>query len=111
MTLDELALAASASRSHLAREFMRAFGVGAVGGLELVRLSRAATLLSRSNLTVTEVAAACGFRDPLHFSRRFRAIYGRSPRSYRGGGGEPVDPVAAAGLRRLTRHLDAPDYP
>lgn len=109
LTLQELAVAAAVSRSHLAREFMRTFGVGAVGGLELVRLSRAATLLSRSNLTVTEVAAACGFPDPLHFSRRFRATYGRSPRSYRGIGGEPVDPMAAAGLRRLARSLDGPD--
>jgi AraC-like DNA-binding protein len=109
VALADLAAAAAVSRSHLAREFMRAFGVGAVGGLELVRLSRAATLLSRSNLTVTEVAAACGFPDPLHFSRRFRAMYGRSPRAYRGVGGEPVDPVAAAGLHRLTRHLNAPN--
>jgi AraC family transcriptional regulator len=107
LTLGELAAAASVSRSHLAREFMRAFGVGAVGGFELVRLSRAATLLSRSNLTVTEVATACGFPDPLHFSRRFRATYGRSPRAYRSIGGEPVDPAAAAGLRRLSRILDA----
>jgi AraC-like DNA-binding protein len=60
--------------------------------LELIRLGRAATLLERSNLTVTEVAVSVGFRDPLHFSRRFRRAYGVSPRAYRAGGpqGGPV---------------------
>jgi len=106
ISLGELAAAASVTPSHLGREFKRTFGIGAVGGLELVRLSRAATLLSRSNLTVTEVAAETGFPDPLHFSRRFRAAYGRPPRAYRRAGGEPVDPGAAAGLRRLAHRLD-----
>ena len=103
--LDELAEAASVSKAHLSRQFTRTFGLGAVSALEQVRLARAGTLLSRSTMTVTEVAATCGFHDPLHFSRRFRAAYGRSPRAHRARGTEPTGP-AAAGLRRLASRLD-----
>jgi transcriptional regulator GlxA family with amidase domain len=81
------------------------YGLGPVAALERVRLARAATLLARSNLSVTEVGAACGFTDPLHFSRRFSAAYGRSPRAYRSGGGRDEAP---AGVRRLAARLEPP---
>ena len=35
------------------------------------------------HLTVRQVAACCGFRDPAHFSRAFRAAYGLSPAEHR----------------------------
>lgn len=101
--LAELAGAAAVSAAHLSRQFARAYGLGPVAALERVRLARAATLLGRSNLTVTEVGAACGFADPLHFSRRFRAVYGRSPRAYRAGGARDEAPAA---VRRLAARLE-----
>ena len=35
------------------------------------------------DLSITEVAFACGFSDSAHFSRSFRAAFGASPRKYR----------------------------
>jgi AraC-like DNA-binding protein len=105
LSMAELAGAAAVSTAHLSRQFTRAYGIGPIAGLERVRLGRAATLLVRSNLSVTEVGAACGFADPLHFSRRFRVAYGRSPRAYRSAG-VPEDVSAGAGLRRLARRLE-----
>jgi AraC family transcriptional regulator len=102
--LDELAAAAHVSKEHLGRLFRRRYGAGIVGALELIRLSRAAALLERSNLTVTEVAGSVGFPDPLHFSKRFRAAYGVSPRAYRAGD-RTADPLDAPGLRALSRRL------
>lgn len=103
MDLDELAMVGHVSKEHLGRLFRRHYGAGIIGSLELVRLDRAATLLARSNLTITEVAASIGFRDPLHFSKRFRNAYGVSPRSYRDG--ERKEGPAAQGLRALSRRL------
>jgi AraC-like DNA-binding protein len=88
--LAELASAAAVSPSYLARLFRDHYGCGAVTGLELVRLDQARTLLSRSNLSVTEVGRACGFTDPLHFSRRFKTVYGIAPRGYRRAGTAPA---------------------
>ena len=89
MTLEELSVAASVSRGYLSRLFRARFGMGAVATFERVRLARSATMLLRSNLTVAAVAAGCGFADPYHFSRRFRIVYGVSPRAFRTLGIEP----------------------
>ncbi|GLW11717.1 hypothetical protein Misp01_68450 [Microtetraspora sp. NBRC 13810] len=104
VAVDELAAAALVSRTHISRLFTRHFGHPPAAALELVRLARARTLLLRSNMTVTVVARDCGFTDPLHFSRRFRAAFGRSPREFRSAhqAGEPPDPP---GLRSLLRRL------
>ena len=63
--------------------FRANFGCGPATGLELVRLEHARTLLMRTNMSVTAIARDSGYADPLHFSRRFRAVLGRSPRAYR----------------------------
>jgi AraC family transcriptional regulator len=63
MTVCELAEAAQVSAAHLSRLFHREFGCGPTTGLELVRLTRACSLLTRSNLTITEIARA-GARIP-----------------------------------------------
>jgi AraC family L-rhamnose operon transcriptional activator RhaR len=51
--------------------------------LERLRARRAATLLSATDSTVAAVGAAVGWPDPAHFSRRFRVVFGASPRAYR----------------------------
>ena len=104
LPLHQLAAAARVSPSYLSRVFRERYGCGPGAALELVRLSRARTMLARSNLTVAEVARACGFADPLYFSRRFRAANGIAPTAYRD------NPAAAAprdppGLRALARRL------
>lgn len=51
-----------------------------------LRGERAAQILSDRRLVdlpMTEVAARCGFADPSHFARRFRAQFGQSPLAFR----------------------------
>lgn len=106
LSLDEMATAVRMSPGHLTRIFRHRFGTGPVAAVELIRLARAATLLQRSSLTVGAVAEACGFANPFHFSRRFRAAYGVPPRTYRSSPApEPLDPVNRAGVLLLARHL------
>jgi AraC family transcriptional regulator len=83
ISLRELADAASISEGHLNRTFRRQVGAGAVSTLELIRLARAEQLLSRSGLRIGEVAAATGFADAYHFSRRFRRVFGVPPSAIR----------------------------
>lgn len=97
--LAELAGAASVSKEHLTRLFHERYGTGVVGALELVRLAHAETLLERTNLRVGEIAASCGFADPLYFSKRFRSAYGVSPRAYRQAPrGAPLETAGLLGL-------------
>jgi transcriptional regulator GlxA family with amidase domain len=81
--LRELAAAVTVSPGHLSRLTRATFGIGPVAAVEAARLHRAAALLTRSNLTVGQVAQACGFGSPFYLSRRFRAAFGRPPTAYR----------------------------
>jgi AraC-like DNA-binding protein len=47
------------------------------------RLERAAALLSETDLPVAAIGSTVGMADPAYFSRRFRAIFGLSPRAFR----------------------------
>jgi transcriptional regulator GlxA family with amidase domain len=49
------------------------------------RIQRAATLLSESSLTISQIADAMGYRDVYFFSRQFKQKMGQSPRTYRSG--------------------------
>lgn len=83
ITLGELSAVARVSEEHLCRVFKTTTGRSPMETLRLARLDRAATLLSRSNYSIGEVARLSGFPDPFHFSRAFKAAYGQSPRALR----------------------------
>jgi AraC-like DNA-binding protein len=110
LSLTELASAASVSGVHLSRLFRARFGVGPVTAVELLRLGRAETLLLRSNSPIASISANCGFADPYHFSRRFRAVYGVPPSVFRSAGlpAAPPSPVVARGLLPLERQVWRP---
>jgi AraC-like DNA-binding protein len=97
--LADLAAAAHVSSEHLCRVFAGATGRSPMETVRLARLDRAAELLARSDLPVAAVAAAVGFRDPYHFSRRFKAAFGRSPTAVRRG-------VQVGELPPLARRLE-----
>jgi AraC-like DNA-binding protein len=103
LSLRELAAGACVSAGYLSRVFRRHYGTGPVAAFELLRLARAATLLTRSNLSVAAVARDCGFANPYHFSRRFHRTYGQPPGRYRHATTrvEPSEPLARAGLLAL----------
>ena len=50
--------------------------------LEL-RLNRARLLLLQTNMSVIDVALACGFVSASHFSKCYRELYNRSPQQER----------------------------
>ncbi|MBA8795063.1 AraC-like DNA-binding protein [Friedmanniella endophytica] len=105
--VDRLAEAAGISRGHVFRLFRQRFGVGPAEALELVRLSRAATALQRSNTPLAAIAAATGFADPYHFSHRFSRVYGCPPGEYRrrGEDTDPASPLRGPGLLGVAARL------
>lgn len=83
ITLSDVAAAAAYSRCHFSRLFKEQLGICFVSYLSRVRIRHAADLLTRSDMTVTEVALEVGFNDLSHFERVFRATQGVSPTKYR----------------------------
>ena len=69
-------------RSRLFQLFRQQEGLSPVQFVLRKRLRRAELLLASTDLSIKEISHSCGFPDPLYFSRRFRAVYGVSPRDF-----------------------------
>ena len=56
-----------------------------------LRLQKARNLLMQTDMSVINVAIACGFTSPSHFSKCYRAHYGTTPYRERGAHGAPPE--------------------
>lgn len=83
ITLSSAAAHFSFSPSHFSRRFKLEAGVGFHEYLTNLRMQRAAALLEETDLSITEIAARCGFEDSNYFSLVFHRLYQKSPRVYR----------------------------
>jgi transcriptional regulator GlxA family with amidase domain len=81
--LADLARAAAVTEKHLCRMFQRALGYPPMMTFRLLKLQLALALLERSNLTIKEIAARCGFENALYFTRCFSQTYGAPPTAVR----------------------------
>ncbi len=83
--LDNARLAAfvHASESHFIRMFRRVIGCTPARHVQERRVSLAAELLERTNLTIDEIAERCGFANRFHFSRVFAQRMVEPPGRYR----------------------------
>ena len=74
------------SYDYLRKLFQKEVGVTPHRYLVDKRLKMAAELLagdaSAGTRTIADIAALCGFHDPLYFSKMFRKKYGTAPRDY-----------------------------
>ena len=83
LTLDDLAHAALASRTHISHRFKEKLGISPMRYLQQVRLENAKRFLSTSDMPVGEIAAQTGFTDALYFSRIFKETTGHTPTDFR----------------------------
>ncbi len=79
LSIEMLAKTARMSRFHFGRLFDQHLGMSPYRYLLKVRIDRAATLLQRGGITVTEAATTVGFSDLSRFSKAFKRARGVSP--------------------------------
>lgn len=98
-TTAELALRAGVSRTTLAKRFTELVGEGPVAYLTAWRMTLAADLLTRPELTVAAVARRVGYADAFGFSAAFKRLRGESPTAFRraAAAAGPVETAAPAG--------------
>lgn len=82
LNIDFVAGILNVSSRHLSRSFKKQ-GLTFTKFVTHERVNRAADLLRQTNLSVTNIAIACGFRSASQFSRTFAAVKGQSPSDYR----------------------------
>ena len=85
ITPASLANVAGMSEATFARKFKQRTGHPPMAFVKQVRLRAAHIHLQSGTLSLGEIAIRCGFADQAHFSRVFRASYGRAPGQYRSG--------------------------
>ena len=83
LDVEALARGAHMSAGHLSRQFRLAYGESPYAYLMTRRIERAAALLRRGDLTVTEVCFAVGCSSLGTFSTRFTELIGVAPSTYR----------------------------
>jgi AraC family transcriptional regulator of adaptative response / methylphosphotriester-DNA alkyltransferase methyltransferase len=91
LSLTRVARQIATSRRQLQRSFAEVGGTSFRRELQRIRMSRAAELLHDGRLSVQEVAAAVGYRQPAQFAKAFRRSHGAPPSSFRRSNG----PLAA----------------
>ncbi len=79
----QLARAAGLSSRQLERLFRKYLDRSPARYYVELRLNRARLLLLQTNMSVIDVALACGFVSPSHFSKCYRDFFGRTPRKER----------------------------
>jgi signal transduction histidine kinase/ligand-binding sensor domain-containing protein/AraC-like DNA-binding protein len=82
-TVGELSTTFHASRSTIYNRFLLLTGKTPIEFIRHIRLKRAAELLEKSQLSVSEIAYKVGFNNPKYFSQYFKMEFSMIPSAYR----------------------------
>jgi AraC family transcriptional regulator len=81
--LEQLAQIAGMSRFYFCRLFKQTIGLTPHQFVIQRRIERAKHLLTRSNLSISEIAVACGFANQNHLTRYFKRLTNITPSVFR----------------------------
>ena len=82
-TVAHMARQLSVSPGYLQAMYKKEFGVSCIDDVIDARLRKAQEILSYTDDSIADVAAACGYRNVEHFIRQFRKAFGVTPAAFR----------------------------
>lgn len=83
LTLDDLAALAHISKYYLVHAFSREYGTSPINYLLSCRIQESLYLLSKTQMSLSQISGTLGFSSPSYFSQSFRRMQGISPIEYR----------------------------
>jgi AraC-like DNA-binding protein len=83
ISLDEISAYADMNKTYFCLFFRKHYGVSFTDYLNQKRLEAASAMLLNPNITIAEVAVACGYPTVTYFNRIFRRFKGMTPSEYR----------------------------
>lgn len=83
ITLEDIASHVYLSTSHLSGIFRKKTGQTISECINYVRIEKSKLLLKQRDVSITDVAASCGFESQSYFTRVFKNQTGVSPGKYR----------------------------
>ena len=105
LDVEALARGEHMSAGHLSRQFRVAYGESPYSYLMTRRIERAMALLSRGDLSVTEVCFEVGCSSLGTFSTRFSELVGVPPSVYRSEGSRATEGMSPCVARKVTRPI------
>ncbi len=83
ISLASLAEACGLNEKYFCRVFKNLTGMTAVEYINKLRINKAETLITTTDMALWEIAESCGFSELSYFSKKFRDIKGYSPTNAR----------------------------
>ncbi len=83
LRIEEIARYVGLNRSYLSTLFKKHTGLSPLKYLQNFRMTKAAHLLSMTQLSIASIAFSCGYQEPEAFHKIFRQTTGLSPSQYR----------------------------
>lgn len=102
ISIDDMARQAGMTRRTFHRVFKQTTGCAPLEYLLRLRIEKAAELLAKGGLRVSDAAMQAGFDDSAYFSRQFKAIMGVPPVAYARKQSKPLPIVGPDGQRLTT---------
>ncbi|MDR2398111.1 MAG: helix-turn-helix domain-containing protein [Spirochaetaceae bacterium] len=101
ISLQEIARVSGLSAPYFSTIFKVEMGENLSSYINRLRVERACHMLVETDISLSEIAGACGFEDQSWFSKIFKTFIGVSPGKYRSQGGDPTpDLPRLSGLGR-----------
>lgn len=83
ITVEDMAQRCNLDRSYFGKIFKDIMGQSPQEFLINYRMTKAASLLKTTDLSIGEISPLVGYSNQLHFSRAFKNVFNVSPREYR----------------------------
>ena len=83
LSLLQLSVELNLHWAHLSRDFRKYFHCNFSEYVRKIKVEKSLALLRNKNLSLTDIAFACGFADQSHFTRCFKECTGITPKAFR----------------------------
>lgn len=83
INLNKTAEAIHVNNTYLSTLFKKEMGISIVDYIRDLRLEHAAEMIVNTNISITEISLACGFKEISYFTKLFKNKYNETPRKYR----------------------------
>jgi AraC-like DNA-binding protein/ligand-binding sensor protein len=94
ISLQEIAKVSGLSAPYFSTVFKNEMGENLSSYLNRLRVEEASRLLTKTKMSISDIAGACGFEDQSWFSKIFKSFTGVSPGRFREQGGGTVSEIS-----------------
>lgn len=82
LSLKSISDALSYNEKYISGMFKKKMGIGITEYVSSTRIQQACTMMEQGFTSISDISTACGFNDPLYFSKVFKKKMGYSPKEH-----------------------------